>query len=262
MEIYTKCLKDCITRRKSLKYIGKVLFASAVAGSGVLPMSCNKNKDAKEMHKNEIIKFQNWCKPVISELLGANNYNRFCEAALREYDSFASQLPSFEDVMNKSLFYANCPWMLSNYRTLLGEFSLNQEEALDKLRQISNFKHRKKFENQSVIMKFIYPRIANYDFLRDATLKKFMIKKDEKYGWATVFPKSDAYIAVDYTKCGLTDWFIDQGVPEIAPIACEGDYIQFALWKGLKFERTKTIANGDGVCDMRFIKKEIRTFKG
>jgi len=254
MEERLKCLTDCVTRRRFIKQIGKASLGSVIATSSILSTGCTKEEDEMEIHKSEIIQFQNWCKPIISELLEANNYNRFCQAALREYDGFASQLPCFEDDQNKSQFYANCPWMLSNYRVLLGEFSFDQTKALEVLRQISNFKHRKKFENQSMIMKFIYPRIANYDFLRDATLKKFTIKKDEKYGWTTIFPKSDAYIAVDYSKCGLTDWFRDQGAPEIAPIACEGDYIQFKLWKGLKFVRTKTIANGDGICDMRFYK--------
>ena len=254
MEKYIKGFSDCITRRKFIKQIGKASLGSVTLTTGILSTGCAKKGDDKEIHKSEIIQFQQWCQPVISELLGANNYDRFCRAALREYDSFTSRLPHYEDEMNKSMFYANGPWMLSNYRSLLNEFNLNQKQALEMLRQISNFKHRKKFENQSMIMKFIYPRIAKYDFLRDATLKKFMIKMDEKYGWAAVIPKSDAYIAVDYTKCGLTNWFRDQGVPEIAPIACEGDYIQFALWKGLRFERTQTIANGGEICDMRFVK--------
>jgi len=204
--------------------------------------------------KEDIIQFQGWCKPIISELLGEDNYQRFCQAALKEFDEFASQLPTFKDEMNQSLFYANCPWMLSNYRTLRGEFNLDQEEAIDKLRQISNFKHTRKFENESEFMKSIYPKIAEDESLRDEVLKRFMIKKDELYGWGTVQPESDAYIAVDYKKCGVVDWFRDQGAPEIAPIACEGDYIQFALWKGLDFKRTKTIANGDDICDMRFYK--------
>lgn len=215
--------------------------------------------DDTQLHKSEIIKFQNWCKPIIEELIGANNYDRFCQSALKEYDSFALQIPFFEDDMNKSLFYSNCPWMLSNYRALRGEFNLDQEEALDKLRQISNYKHTKKFENESEFMKSIYPKIAKDKNLRDEVLKRFMIKKDEKYGWATVLPESDAYIAVDFTKCGITDWFRDQGSPEIAPIACEGDYIWFALWKGLKFIRTKTIANGYKICDFRFVHENKRT---
>ena len=87
----------------------------------------------------------------------------------------------------------------------------------------------------------------------------FIIKmtyKAENYGWATVFPDSDAYLAVDYTKCGLHDWFRDQGTPEISPIACEGDLIWTKMLTGLTFIRTKTIANGDDICDFRFIKQK------
>jgi hypothetical protein len=253
----------CLTRKEFMNMVGEVAVGSVVVTAGMVSTmhssasaeSLNRGVETK-MHRKEIIKFQRWCRPIIEECLGADNYDRFCRAALSEYDRFSSTLPSFEDDMNNSLFYANCPWMLSNYRALLGEFELGREEALANLRRISNFKHHKKFENQSMIMNWIFPRIANYDFLKNAALKRFLVKKDETFGWAAALPESDAYIAVDYTKCGLTDWFRDQGAPEIASIACEGDHIQFALWKGLNFVRTKTIANGDGICDMRFYKAD------
>lgn len=257
-----KWFSGYVTRRKFIKQIWKASLGSAIVTIGTLPAGCTKKEDEREMHKSEIIQFQNTCKPIINELLGAKNYNRFCEAALREYDSFAAQIPLFESNINKSQFFASGPYMLSNYRALQGEFSFDQAKALDVLRHITNFKVRKKFENPSLLMKFIYPRIAKYDFLRDLTLKRFTHNKDEKYGWATVFPKSDAYIAVDYTKCGLSDWFRDQGAPEIAPIACEGDYIWTGLLTGLKFIRTKTIANGDGICDFRFVKHNENEHNG
>jgi len=70
------------------------------------------------------------------------------------------------------------------------------------LRRICNFKHVQKFENESEIMKSIYPKIAVDENLRNEVLKRFRMKTDEKYGWMTAVPDSDAYIAVDYTKCG------------------------------------------------------------
>ena len=256
MEMCMKCFTDFITRRKFLQQIGKAYLGTMVVASGVLSTGCSGKEDTIASHKKEIIQFQRVCKPIINELLGAKNYNRFCEAALREYDSFASQIPVYEDKINKSNFFANGPFMLSSYRALLGEFNLNKKEALDMLSQITNFKHRNKFENQSVIMKFIFPRVAKYDFLRDLMLKRFTFSKDEKYGWASDFPQSDAYIAINITKCGLTDWFRDQGAPEIASIACEGDLIWTKLLTGLKFIRTKTIADGGEICDFRFVKME------
>lgn len=249
-----KYLADCVTRRKFIKQIGKASLGSVFVASGGLAMGCTRKEDEKGIHKKEIVQYQKMCRPIIIKLLGIQNYDRLCEAALKEYDEFFLQLPFLEGKNNKSQFYSSGPFMLSHYRALLGEFPLNQNEALDVLRQITNFKVRKKFENQSLVMKFIFPRVAKYEFLRDLAIKKFTYK-DEKYGWAAIFPKSDAYIAVDYIKCGLSDWFRDQGAPEIASIACEGDFIWTELLTGLKFIRTKTIANGDGVCDFRFVKK-------
>ena len=234
--------------------IGIAMLSSISIGSSVA--ECINDRDDILKHKQEIIQFQKTCKPAISECVGAGNYERFCQTALSEFDGFASQLPCYEDEMNKQLFMANCPWMLSNYRTLRGEFNLKEKEALEKLRQITNYKHRQKFENPSLFMKIIYPRIAKYDFMRRATLKRFRINTVEKYGWFAEFPESDAYIGVNYVQCGLTDWFRDQEAPEIAPIACEGDYIQFALLKGVKFVRTKTIANGNEICDFRFYQED------
>jgi len=82
------------------------------------------------------------------------------------------------------------------------------------------------------------------------------LSQDEEYGWATEFPESDAYLALNFTRCGLADWFRDQGVPEIAPIACEGDFIVAEFLTGLELKRTKTIAGGDDICDFRYVKEQ------
>lgn len=206
-----------------------------------------------ETHKTEIVQFHETCKPIISKLLGSENYNRFCEAALREYDNFASQIPTLEDNGNKNNFFEYGPFMLSTYRALLGEFSIDQNKALDILRQITNFKVQKTVENMPANLKAVYSGVATSDSIRDLTLK-IMTYEDEKYGWATVFPKSDAYMAIDFTKCGLTEWLKEQGVPEITPIACDSDVILFGTMTGLTFQRSKTIAKGDEICDFRFVK--------
>ena len=58
MEKHIECLTDCVTRRKFIKQIGKASLVSAVAGSGILPMGCTKKEDKKEIHKKEIVQFQ------------------------------------------------------------------------------------------------------------------------------------------------------------------------------------------------------------
>ncbi len=159
---------------------------------------------------------------------------------------------------NKRNFSGSGPWMLSNYRALRGEFQFGQSEALEKLRQITRYKTRRKFENPPFMLGFIFKTVANSSLVRKLFLLGFRHDTVEKYGWASSIPASDVYIAVDYTRCGLTDWFRDMANPEISLIACEGDYIQFAGVKGLRFVRTRTLASGDGVCDMRFVKTTRR----
>ena len=242
-----------ITRRQFIVKAGKASLLCLAAPSLALLPGCDPSEDLQTMHRNALIQSQETCKPVITQLLGSENVDRFSQAALREYDRFSSKLPVLKGKNNRDQFYASAPFMLAHYRALLSEFSFDRDKALDVLRQMTNFKVRKKFENPGPVMSFIFPRVSRCVILRKLTLARFKYR-DEKYGWDAVFPESDAYIAVDMTRCGLADWFRDQGAPEIAPIACEGDFIWTELLTGLKFNRTKTIANGDDICDFRFVK--------
>jgi hypothetical protein len=159
----------------------------------------------------------------IEELLGAEHYSRCCEAMLRAYEGFAADLPVLTGSNNYNQFYHSAPFMLSLYRTLRGEFELDQVTALDYLGQITNYKVRQDYADQSVT-RFFMAHVADSALVRKLSMKKFEYV-DEPYGWAVEFPEADAVIAVDFTRCGLVDWFREQGAPEIAPVACQGDYV-------------------------------------
>ena len=64
---------------------------------------------------------------------------------------------------------------------------------------------------------------------------------------------TDDKIAFDIKKCLYFDIFEKNGRPELGPILCEYDYILAdAVRKWGRFERTKTIADGDTRCDFRY----------
>ena len=247
-----KCFGRCWTRRECLKAIGGVAVGTVALATGIVWLRGKKSE--YEIHRDEVIEYQKLSRPKIEELLGAENYDRCCRAMLREYDELAPRLPILEGENNKSQFYHSAPFMLSLYRTLLGEFAFSQDEALDLLSQITCYKVRKDYENRTV-EKFFLSRIAESEFIKELGMKKLEYQ-DEKYGWAVEFPESDAYMAFDMTRCGLADWFRDQGVPEIATIGCEGDYITAEFYTGLELVRTKTIAGGDQICDFRYVKEQ------
>ena len=250
-----KCFGRCLSRRKFLQAIGGVTVGTLALASGIVWVRRGGKKSEYEIHRDEVVEYQKLSRPKIEELLGAENYDRCCTAMLREYDEFAPNLPLIKRERNRATFYASAPFMLSLYRTLLGEFAFSQDTALDMLSQITCYKVRKDWENRT-ITRFVMSHAAESEFFRKLTMKGFEWEGEEEYGWATEFPESDAYIAVNMTRCGLVKWFREQGVPEIAPIACEGDLIWAEFMTGLELVRTKTIAEGDDVCDFRYVKKQ------
>jgi hypothetical protein len=244
--INSRCSRLCLTRRKLL-ILGEVAAGAALVGSHITKLL----KSEEQIHREMLIDYQQLSRPKIDELLGTENYDRCCRAMLIEYDRFAPHLPVFGGGNNRSQLYHSAPFMLSLYRTLLQEFALGQDKALDLLGQITDYKVRRDYANRP-IETFFLSRVAESEFIKKLGMKKLEYE-DERYGWAVQFPESDATMAFDMTRCGLIDWFKDQGVPEIAPIACQGDYITAEFYSGLELVRTMTIAGGDQLCDFRYV---------
>jgi hypothetical protein len=234
--------------------LGGVIGGTLALGSGILWLRRAGEKSAYELGEDAVVEYQKLSRPKIEELLGATNYDRCCTAMLREYGGFAHDLPAIKGKRNRATFYANAPFILSLYRALLGEFAFLQDTALPILNEITCYKVRKDWEKR-VITRFVISRTAKSEFFKKLTLKGFAWENDEEYGWAAEFPQSDAYIAVNMIRCGLVKWFRQQGVPEIAPIACEGDFVLAEFMTGLELRRTKTLAEGDPICDFRYVKK-------
>lgn len=79
-------------------------------------------------------------------------------------------------------------------------------------------------------------------------------KKEYPANWVATFLEGDGKnfdFGYNYSECGLVKFFKAHGVPELAPYICLNDFTQSkALGTGL--ERSKTIAQGDGVCNFRY----------
>ena len=127
------------------------------------------------------------------------------------------------------------------------------------------------------------PAEENYDILAAALYESKMFKKGlgtaEKYldeknipmrlRWAEqshkrknennwvvdVLPKSDEFdLGYDYSECGICKICRDEGCFELAKYLCQLDYL-IADMMNVKPVRTKTLANGDDVCDFRYSMK-------
>ena len=91
---------------------------------------------------------------------------------------------------------------------------------------------------------------SRYEWSKETHQKKYA------NDWVVdVLPKCDAYqFGFNYLECGVCKLCRDEKCPELAKYLCSLDYMLVDMM-GIKLERTKTLAQGDELCDFRFIKK-------
>ena len=81
-------------------------------------------------------------------------------------------------------------------------------------------------------------------------------KREYPANWVAKFISGDGTefdYGYDYSECGLVKYFKAQGVPELAPYICVNDFPNSScIGSGLR--RTKTIAQGNDICNFRYKK--------
>jgi len=81
-------------------------------------------------------------------------------------------------------------------------------------------------------------------------------KREYPANWVARFIPGDGKefdFGYDYLECGLVKYFRSKGVPELAPYVCLNDFTNSAAL-GTGLYRTRTIAQGDAVCNFRYKK--------
>jgi hypothetical protein len=108
---------------------------------------------------------------------------------------------------------------------------------------------------RSAITKLIQRTMHKWPkFLVNAMTKQFDVH--EKHGWLFEFPRKDFFMGQNCLQCGALLWLQEQGAPEICTIICSTDYISASYLKGLTFIRTKTLADGDEMCDFQYYRAD------
>ena len=74
----------------------------------------------------------------------------------------------------------------------------------------------------------------------------------EASGFKNVFyPCERGEFQMDITQCPYHTYLTELGCPEINKLFCDNDIYNYGNIPGLEFIRTKTIGNGDELCDFR-----------
>jgi hypothetical protein len=81
-------------------------------------------------------------------------------------------------------------------------------------------------------------------------------KREHPGNWVAYFVPGDGRefdYGYDYTECGVVKYFRAQGIPELSPYFCLNDLPRSAAY-GSGLRRTKTIGQGDDLCNFRYKK--------
>lgn len=90
-----------------------------------------------------------------------------------------------------------------------------------------------------------------------ANFEKIMkVAGSEKAGYKSVlYGKKGNEAGLDILSCPVVDALKEIGMPEVAPVMCAIDQVYSTGYRGIRFKRTKSVAEGDDCCDYRYYRQ-------
>jgi hypothetical protein len=105
-------------------------------------------------------------------------------------------------------------------------------------------------------------QLFNFEYIK--TLNEWTLwtqKQEYPDNWVATFVPgngTDFDYGYNYSKCAIVQYLKAHNADEVAPYICLNDFIKSRAY-GTGLRRTKTIAQGDGVCDFRYKKGRLVT---
>ena len=187
--------------------------------------------------------------PVLAQRFGEDKSQRILAAMRSNFAELASSVPELKAPTSRMTLRIAVD-SLAFYRALPTD--VPQAERLQRVQsfvdnwmdgQFDRWIARKAYANRTLHLLFRrwWFRSAN--------------RVDELDGWRFEMapPEKGLFYGVNVTRCGMANYLVNQGVPELAPIMCRGDFhITKYLPEGIEFKRTQVIAEGGEHCDFRY----------
>jgi hypothetical protein len=174
--------------------------------------------------------------PVLAQQFGEDESHRILAAMRGNFAALAPSVPRLKAPTSRMTLPADVPQ--AERLQLVQSFVNNWMDG-----QFDRWIARKAYANRSLHLLFRrwWFRSAN--------------RVDELDGWRFEMapPEKGLFYGVNVTRCGIVNYLVNQGVPELAPIMCRGDFhITKYLPRRVEFKRTQVIAEGGEYCDFRY----------
>ncbi len=195
-----------------------------------------------------------WGQRTIIERSGKDESPEILQTMRIRYQMLRADVPELKTRTARWLLLP-CVVSLPLYQTIKAQYS--REQALGIVYEyIIAVIQNDLQENLPWIAKTMMKNRLLFPILFKATRGR-MSKLNDPNGWTYEFLATEPGHLLDFNvhRCGMFTFLSAQGAPEMTPVLCRCDYYvtDKFLPKGIKLERTQTIADGAKVCDFRYI---------
>jgi len=165
-----------------------------------------------------------------------------CKLANRYSDEYSNAHPdAYGSALKVSYPFAGIYKALQKY--------VSKEEALQLMMDYAPLigeKQRKKY--------WRFTSIPGIPSLLWANFGKIMkVAGGEKAGYESrIYGVNGNQAGMDVLSCPVVNALVEIGMPEVAPVMCAIDQVYSTGYRGIKFSRTKSVAEGDDCCDYRY----------
>ena len=192
----------------------------------------NKNKFAKEFLV------------MVRERFSKDTAEDICKMANVYSDEFTNEHPdAYLSALKVSYPFAGVYKALQKY--------VSKEEALQMMMDyapVIGEKQRKAYLR--------FTSIPGVPSLLWANFGKIMnVAGGEKEGYKSkIYGVNGDEAGMDVLSCPVVNALVEIGMPEVAPVMCAIDQVYSTGYRGIKFRRTKSVAEGDDCCDYRYMR--------
>ena len=255
--------RKSVSRRSFLKFslgatCGCFLSSLSFAKSQEKPESTNKPDNYYLLNRNEILKeFQDTNEGALQWLTpkhGEKTARAITSDAKKHFEALLPLMPDVGGV--KNIMIQEMPivaWYVAYYRPMKSHGITAEEEGrmIYDLYNISLQQIPKANALAEGARKFTHGYVEQ--------VKKWAAwtrKQEYPANWVATFISGegkDFDYGYDYSECALVKYLKAHGASEAAPYVCLNDFIRSRTY-GTGLRRTKTLAQGDDICNFRYTK--------
>jgi hypothetical protein len=204
---------------------------------------------AKTRPVREILKAS---RPLLKQALGEERSERFQHRARARIEALEPAAPRFRAPMNKMLFGLGVP-VLGLYQALREDLGVEREQALRLLEEMVRSAFHRMYG--SPIRSAMTGAFYRMGWFREL-MREWMRSAHEPEGFhfeVVGRERGEDSLIFEVRGCALLKYFTAHAAPEVVPILCRLDELTARYMRGVKLERTGTIAMGARRCDFRYV---------